>query len=319
MDRREFLKRTAPAVGLGLTAGGIGFLFHNRSTIREVKVEPVKILNYTIAPDGNYPSIVIVKGESPKQMVKASVDALGGIGRFIKKDDVVVIKPNIGWDRVAEQAANTNPEVVASVVELCISAGAKKVTVTDMSCNEARRCFYRSGIFEAVEKAGGIIEIPEETRFKDTNMGELLGVRPVYNSYFEATKVINLPIVKHHSLTGVTLGMKNWYGILSGRRNQLHQNIHESIAALGDFMRPTLTIMDAFRVLQRNGPQGGNLSDVLEAKTLIAGVDPVAIDAYAAETYFNLNPVQLHYLELTHDKQIGNKNWQEVNKQEIVI
>jgi uncharacterized protein (DUF362 family) len=320
MERREFLKKTIPAVGLTVAAGGLGFLFHNRDTHREAPVESPKTLNFSLQYDKNYPSMVIVKGESPMNTTKAAVDALGGINKFITKDDIVVIKPNIGWDRVPEQAANTNPEVVSAVVSLCLQAGAKKVVVTDTSCNEYRRCFTRSGILDAVEKAGGIIEIPEEIKFKDTNLGgDVLGVRPVYSAYFEATKVINLPIAKHHSLTGATLGMKNWYGILSGRRNQLHQHINESIADLGSFMRPTLVIMDATRVLQRNGPQGGNLSDVFDAKTIIAGIDQVAIDAYTGETYFNLSTQQLRYLEIAHSKNIGNKNYRELSPKEITI
>jgi uncharacterized protein (DUF362 family) len=320
MERREFLKKTLPAVGFSVAAGGLGFLLHNRDTRKETVVQAAKVMNFSVQYDKSFPSMVIVRGDSPQNITKAAVDALGGINKFIVKDDIVVIKPNIGWDRVPEQAANTNPEVVSTVVELCLRAGAKKVIVTDTSCNEYRRCFTRSGILDAVEKAGGIIEIPEEMKFKDTNLGgDVLGVRPVYSVYFEATKVINLPIAKHHSLTGATLGMKNWYGILGGRRNQLHQHINESIADLGNYMRPTMVIMDATRVLQRNGPQGGNLSDVFEAKTVIAGIDQVAIDAYAGETFFNLTPQQLLYLEISHSKNIGNKNYRELSPKEISI
>jgi uncharacterized protein (DUF362 family) len=320
MERREFLKKTLPAVGLSVAAGGLGFLFHNRNTQKETVVQAAKVMNYSVQYDKSFPSMVIVRGDSPQNITRAAIDALGGMNKFITKEDIVVIKPNIGWDRVPEQAANTNPEVVSTVVELCLQAGAKKVIVTDTSCNEYRRCFTRSGILEAVEKAGGIIEIPEEMKFKDTNLGgDVLGVRPVYSVYFEATKVINLPIAKHHSLTGATLGMKNWYGILGGRRNQLHQHINESIADLGNYMRPTMVIMDATRVLQRNGPQGGNLSDVFEAKTVIAGIDQVAIDAYAGETFFNLTPQQLLYLEIAHSKNIGNKNYRELSPREISV
>jgi uncharacterized protein (DUF362 family) len=320
MERREFIKRTLPAVGLSIAAGGLGFLFHNRNVSGEAITEPAKNLNFSVPYDKNFPQMVIVKGDSPKSITEAAIDALGGIDKFISKDDIVVIKPNIGWDRVPEQAANTNPEVVGTVIGLCLKAGAKKVIVTDVSCNEYKRCFIRSGIYEAVEKAGGIIEIPEEMKFKDTNLGgEVLGTRPVYSVYFEANKVINIPIAKHHSLPGATLGMKNWYGILGGRRNQLHQHIHESIADLANFIKPSLVIMDAYRVLLRNGPQGGNLSDVMDAKTVIAGIDQVAIDAYTGETFFNLTPQQLRYLELAHKKNIGNMFYRELNSKEIII
>jgi len=219
-----------------------------------------------------------------------------------------------------QQAANTNPEVVKTVVELCYNAGARKVIVTDVSCNEARRCFLRSGIAEAAESIGAEVELPEERKFRELNLGgEVLGTRLVYTTFVEADKVINIPIAKHHNLTGATLAMKNWYGILGGRRNQLHQHIHESIADLGTFLRPTLTILDAYRVLMRNGPQGGNLSDVVERKTIIASVDQVAIDAYAGETFFSLTPERLQYLKIAHERKIGNMNYRELRIKEIIV
>jgi uncharacterized protein (DUF362 family) len=117
--------------------------------------------------------------------------------------------------------------------------------------------------------------------------------------------VINIAIAKHHSLTGATLAFKNLYGILGGGRHRLHQRIHESLADLGDFLRPTLTIIDAYRVLLRNGPTGGRLSDVALKKTLLAGTDPVALDAYVAKAYWNLEAAELPYLKLASDRGLG--------------
>jgi len=320
MNRREFIKKVWPASILSLSAVGIGLVFHNRTKNPDIIVQKPMIIDRRIADDNNYPKMVIIQGSDYSRLVNEAINALGGIKRFINSNDVVLIKPNIGWDRLPEQAANTNPELVKEVVRLCLSAGAKKVIVTDISCNEYNRCFNRSGIKDAVESVGGIIELPSERKFSDINMGgDVLGVRKVYSLYFEATKIINMPIAKHHSLTGATLGMKNWYGILGGRRNQLHQNINESIADLANFVRPTLVIMDATRVLMRNGPQGGNISDVLKADTIIAGTDQVAIDAYTGERFFNLNSQQLGFLEIAHRKGIGNKNYSELNPKEIVL
>ena len=218
MNRRDFIKRTMPATALGLTSIGVGWFFHDREVRKDNIIEEAKIIDLAVPDDISFPKMVIVHGENPTAMVESAINELGGIRRFIISGDTVLVKPNIGWDRVPEQAANTNPEVVKTIVALCLSAGAKKVIVTDISCNEYIRCFSRSGIKDAAESAGAIVELPNDAYFKDVNMGgDVLGVRSVYSLYLEATKIINVPIAKHHSLTGATLGMKNWYGILGGR------------------------------------------------------------------------------------------------------
>ncbi len=204
--------------------------------------------------------------------------------RFIARGDIVVVKPNIGWDRTPIHAANTNPLVVAEIVRLVLDAGAKKVVVTDASCNEPGRCFTRSGIWKAAYDAGADVILPAAHRFRGMRLkGEVLDDWPVYTPLVEADKVINAPIAKHHNLAKYTAAMKNWYGSLGGRRNRLHQNIDVSIADLATFMRPTLTVVDGTRVLLRNGPQGGNVADAKEMRTVIATVDQVAADACGCE------------------------------------
>jgi len=225
-----------------------------------------------------------------------------------------LLKPNIGWDRTPEQAANTNPQVVAEVVRQCWNAGARKVIVTDVSCNDPRRCFQRSGIAEAARKEGADVILPDPARYKNVNLqGEVLHDWPVFDAFLEADKVINIPIAKHHSLTGTTLGMKNWYGILGGERRQLHQKIHESLVDLADFMRPTLSIIDCYRILIRNGPVGGNLQDVLLKKTVVAGTDPVALDAYVAKAYWNLGVSELPYLRLANRRGLGSYEFEKLH------
>ena len=153
--------------------------------------------------------------------------------------------------------------MVAEISRLCLEAGARRVTVTDVSINEPRRSFARSGIAAAARAAGAEVIFPEERLFREVDLrGQVLNAWPVLEPFLSADKMINIPIAKHHSLTGATLGMKNWYGILGGPRQRLHQRIHESLADLADFMRPTLTLIDAYRVLMRNGPGGGNPADV---------------------------------------------------------
>ena len=250
--------------------------------------------------------MAIIEGEDPAQLARQALEELGGMKRFVSRGDVVLVKPNIGWDRTPEQAANTNPDVVAEIVRQCLQSGAKRVIVTDVSCNEARRCFQRSGIAAAAQAAGAEVILPDPSRFKEVDLkGEVLTRWQVFDAFLNVDKVINVPIAKHHALTGTTLGMKNWYGILGGSRNQLHQKIHESLVDLADFMRPTLTIVDCYRILLRNGPTGGNLEDVLLKKTLVASTDPVAIDAYVAKSIWNLDAGSLPYLGMAARRGLG--------------
>jgi uncharacterized protein (DUF362 family) len=258
------------------------------------------------ANDAQWPHLTVVQGGEPRALVQRALQDLGGIRRFVSRQDVVVLKPNIAWDRTPEQAANTNPEVVAEMVRQCWQAGAKRVLVTDVSCNEPHRCFLRSGIQAAARAEGAEVILPDPELFRDVDLGGVvLKSWPVFTPFLEADKIFNLPIAKHHVLTGATLGMKNWYGILGGERNRLHQQIHQSLVDLANFMLPTLTMVDCYRILLRNGPTGGNLEDVALKKTMVAGTDPVALDAYVAKAYWNLNPEHLPYLQMAASRGLG--------------
>jgi uncharacterized protein (DUF362 family) len=312
IGRRDFLKRSSCAgVAVG-AACGLGFWLHSRSRHPGHELSTAQSRDYRGNISNDLPKMAVVSGGTPAALAAAALAALGGMQKFVSRGDVVVLKPNIGWDRVPQQAANTNPDLVKAVAQLCFEAGAKKVIVTDVSCNDPRRCFMRSGIASAAESVGATVLLPEERKFRDYRLnGELLSVWPIYTPILEADKIINLPIVKHHNLSRVTMGMKNWYGILGGRRNQLHQNIDIGIADLATFVRPTLTILDAYRVLTANGPQGGNLNDVKLVKTVVAGTDPVAIDAYGA-TFLGLRAEQIPYINIGHERGLGNKNYSEL-------
>lgn len=307
LNRREALLRLLRLTGISAAAAGLGVWFTKRSQRPEPALIAGLNRKFTVPQDSTLPEMAIVQGSTgPRELVQRAVQDIGGIRHFISRGDVVVVKPNIGWDRTPEQAANTNPEIVAEVVRLCQEAGAARVIVTDVSCNEPRRCFQRSGIAEAARVQGAQVILPEERKFREVDLrGEVLRVWPVFEPFLSADKMINIPIAKHHSLTGATLGMKNWYGILGGQRHRLHQRIHESLADLADFMRPTLTILDAYRVLIRNGPTGGNLADVALKHTVIAATDPVALDAYAAKAYWDLDWHTLRYLKLANERGLG--------------
>lgn len=317
LTRREVMLQLLRAGGIAAGAAGAGIWFSRRSS-RPVPAQAEQARrDHRTAADPAWPALTVVQhpfdpagasavpGE-PRELVRQALENLGGIRRFIGRHDVVVIKPNIAWDRTPEQAANTNPELVAEVVRHCWNAGAKRVIVTDVSCNEARRCFHRSGIDAAARAEGAEVVLPDPDLFREVDLGGVvLKSWPVFTPFLDADKILNLPIAKHHGLTGTTLGMKNWYGILGGQRNRLHQQIHQSLADLASFMLPTLTIMDCYRVLLRNGPTGGNLEDVALKKTVVAGTDPVALDAYVAKAYWNLDAVHLPYLQMAANRGLG--------------
>jgi uncharacterized protein (DUF362 family) len=320
IGRREAMLQVLRLAGVAGGTAAVGYWLSTRSS------HPVEALvtnarrNHTVAADAKFPDMAVIHDGEPAQLVRRALDELGGIRRFVSRTDVVVIKPNIAWDRTPEQAANTNPELVAEIVRQCHDAGAKKVILTDVSCNDPRRCFERSGIAAAASREGAQVILPDASLFKEVDLGgDVLQAWPVLQPFLEADKIINVPIAKHHSLTGATLGMKNWYGILGGQRRQLHQHIHESLADLADFVRPTLTIMDSYRILVRNGPTGGNLEDVLLKKTLIAGTDPVALDAYVAKAYWNLEASSLPYLKMASDRGLGIVDFEKVHTQVVSL
>ncbi len=320
VGRREALTRLLRVGSLGAAAAGLGYWLTSLSRHPEEPAAPYVKRSFTVPADASLPAMAVIRGEDPRQLLRRAVTELGGIRRFIGRGDVVVIKPNISWDRTPEQAANTNPSVVAEMVRLCFEANAKTVIVTDVSINEPHRCYQRSGIAEAARKEGAQVPLPEERRFRQVDLhGDLLRAWPVFEPFLNADKMINIPIAKQHSLTGVTLGFKNWYGILGGQRQRLHQRIQQSLADLGDFMRPTLTVIDAYRVLLRGGPSGGNLEDVSLKKTVIAGTDPVALDAYAAKAYWNLGQDDLLYLQLAAKRGLGTLQFEKLPVRAVAI
>jgi uncharacterized protein (DUF362 family) len=318
MTRRDAMLRLLrlTAAGAGTAAAAVWLAKHSALPGSTAAANVRR--DHRVEANAALPEMVVVQGDGPnatdpRALVRRAFDDLGGVGRFIAHGDVVVLKPNIAWDRTPEQAATTNPELVAEVVKQCVQAGAKRVIVTDVSCNEAERCFRRSGIAAAARAEGADVILPDPARFREVNLGgEVLQNWQVFEPFLLADKVINLPIAKHHALTGATLGFKNWYGILGGERNRLHQQIHQSLVDLAAFMLPTLTLLDCYRVLLRNGPTGGNLEDVALHKTLVAGTDPVAVDAYAAKTYWNLDADAMPYLKLAEKRGLGQAEFAQV-------
>ena len=319
VTRREALQRLgASAAVLGASAALTKLAWDRGGFGVEAPGEGRITRSFRVDGDTGPADFVVARNETdPAALVRKAVDAMGGMRRFVSRGDVVVVKPNIGWDRTPAHAANTNPHVVAEVVRLAYDAGAKHVVVTDASCNEPNRCFTRSGIWKAAYDVGAEVILPSEHRFRRMRLkGEVLDEWPVFTPLIQADKLINVPIAKHHNLSGYTAAMKNWYGSLGGRRNRLHQNIDVSIADLATFLTPTLTIVDAVRVLMRNGPQGGNLADARAMNTVIASIDQVAADAFGC-TLIGKSPEELPYLRMGKERGLGTLDWKSLRHVEL--
>ncbi len=295
-SRREFLK-AAGAAGAAAAAG-----------------LPLPFGKVASASSGTVP-VSVASGAGPRENVRRAIDAIGGIGRFVAKGDVVLLKPNIGWDRLPEQAANTDPEVVVAVAELCLSAGAKEVRVFDRTCNEPRRCYVNSGIQAAVEGfamrhgAGDALRIyhSEERKFVRTQIPGAITLTEwdLHRDALEADKVVNVPVAKHHSLATVTLGLKNLMGVMGGNRGQIHFRLSDCLADLNRRVPSSLTVIDATRVLLRNGPSGGNTADVRADGKVFASADVVAADVAAAEAIFGHRPAAVAHIAKALESGIG--------------
>jgi uncharacterized protein (DUF362 family) len=328
LSRREALVRLGTATGVLAGAAGVGRAVWDKGGFdavqgggarqtRDYRVAtgPADQMRLELAIAKSAPGLEVPA--TPEQLVNRAVNALGGMKQFISRGDVVVVKPNIGWDRLPIHAANTNPDVVGAVVKMAFDAGAKKVVVADGSCNDPNRCFQRSGIWRKAYELGAEVVLPAEHRYRTTRMkGEVLDEWPIFTTLVDADKVINVPVAKHHNLAKYTAAMKNWYGVLGGRRNRLHQSIDVSIADLATFMRPSLVVVDATRVLVRNGPQGGNIDDTRVMGTVIATVDQVAADAYGC-TLIGQHRDNVPYLKMGHERGLGTMYWENLRWKEV--
>jgi uncharacterized protein (DUF362 family) len=258
--------------------------------------------------------LAVAGGAGPRANLGRALAALGGIERFIRPGDRVAVKPNCAWDRSAEQAANTDPELVGEIARLCLAAGAASVVVVDNSCHDPARAFARSGIAEAARAAGAAVAHQRSTGTVTLDLGgSVLGPWEVLAPIAGADRVINVPIVKHHSLGRGTLGMKNWFGAMVGRRASLHQRLDQVCAELGAAFRPTLTVVDATRVLTGGGPTGGSLELVRHDDLIAVSTDPVAADAWGA-TRLDLSPAELPYLAVAERLGLGATDWRSVTE-----
>lgn len=323
VNRRQFIRRLLETGAAIVGAVGIGFLFRDRRTGKEyfkelAEAHAHRVPKYDVEFTPSDVQVAIVHSSSPSKAVRAAFDALGGAKRFIRSGDIVLIKPNVAFDRPPALCATTNPETLREVILVCFEAGASEVIVADNPINDPEGCFTKTGIKNAALSAGAKIVYPKPGAFEIVEVGgeKIKSWLAFYEPLKRATKVIGVAPVKDHNLSSASLCMKNWYGFLGGPRNRLHQHIHCAIADLAGWITPTLVILDGIRVLMRNGPTGGSLSDVAIKNTLIAGVDQVAVDA-VGYTLLGRNPSNLQYLQRAKERGIGNPNWRELNWKEV--
>jgi len=305
LSRREFFQKSLAVGAAAYSASLLGW--------------PGNLL----AQEAAFPDLVAVKNGEPDVMLDKAMTAIGGMSRFVQKGQTVIVKPNIGWNREAETAANTNPLLVKRVVEHCLQAGAKKVYVFDHPVDDstAEKAYVTSGIEGAAKSAGAVVvpahnkkyyqevEIPNATRLKKTSVHELV---------FESDVLINVPVLKHHMASSLTIAMKNLMGIVWDRNAWHASGLNACIADFCLYKKPTLNIVDAYAVTMKNGPHRARKEDLDYKKTLLVSTDIVAIDA-AATKVFGTDPANISFIKQAHDLGIGNMNLDTLNIERIAL
>ncbi len=302
MKRRDFLRKS---IGAGVAAG---------TAFSMLKYSPLFGAN-SPSPDEAF-DLVAVKGGEPAGMFDRAIQSLGGMKQFVKPGQKVVVKPNIGWDAVPERAADTNPELVKRIIEHCFEAGADEVYVFDNTCDQWDKCYKNSGIEQAVKDAGGKtapgntenyyhdVEIPE---------GKSLTKAKVHELILDSDVFINVPVLKNHGSAQLSIAMKNLMGVVWDRRYWHRNDLHQCIADYTTFYKkPDLNIVDAYRVMMRNGPRGVSVDDVVKMNSLLVSKDIVAVDA-AATKMFGAEPADVPYIRIGDEMGVGTMDLTSLN------
>jgi uncharacterized protein (DUF362 family) len=287
MERREFIALAAASAGASLCHAKVANIIQPSDQI----------------------TLAVVKNGSPEEMTRKAVELLGGMGRVVRPGQTVAIKPNMSWQRPPELAANTNPGVVAEAVRMCLEAGAKRVMVFDRTIENPSRCYITSGIAKAAAAAGADVQFTQDRLFEQVSIDGAYRLKEwtFYREALEADVLINIPILKRHILTSMTLGFKNMMGLVGGNRERFHGSFDEMIVDVNRVLRPKLTIMDAYRALTQNGPGGGSLAGVIMMKTIVAGTDPVQVDSVGARLLGG-DAKHLGYPKLAEKAGLGTTN-----------
>jgi uncharacterized protein (DUF362 family) len=340
-SRRQFATEVGSFALAAGAAVAAGLTMRDRWGLEGVKpLSPVRLRSFAVAPLVGRPSLVVVRSTPVHReqynssdeelnarevqafkMVKAALDAMGGVSRFIQRGDVVVLKPNVAFDKNPDLAATTQPDTVAAVTRLCLGAGARKVIVADNPINNPESCFYKTKVGEAAVRAGADLMLPKDSYFEQLYVGgeTITGTwRMFYRPFRSATKVIGISPVKDHNLCKATVTTKNWYGLLGNPRNQFHQNIHGIISDFALMMNPTLVIADGRKLLMRNGPTGGSLNDVKHGDTIVVGTDQTAVDSWCVTKLLERARDQIIYLDKAIARGLG-RDWRPEWTQDITI
>ena len=322
MDRRQFCRIMLGCTAVGCVGGLAGcarlleWSAQDTGTGRTVSMsgepsaspEPTAAVEPTVAPPPApvYPDLAVYRGDDPAANTRAAVLALGGMERFVKRGARVAIKPNIIVGRPPELATTTNPQAVAEVVTMALEAGADEVVVFDRPTGDPRTAYTVSGIKDAVEAAGGTMKVLTERNFERVEIpeGEVLTSWPFVTDVFESDTFIDMPIGKTHGMAVLTMAMKNLMGIMGAERGQIHQEFENKIVDVATLVKPHLVILDAYRIMIRNGPTGGSAKDVKTTKTVVAGTNMASVDAYGT-TLFDMKPTDLSYLRNAAERNVG--------------
>ncbi|MBN1440480.1 MAG: DUF362 domain-containing protein [Anaerolineales bacterium] len=316
VTRREFLRMSAVAAGAAAGAPLLAACGGSAAPYAITRRPPP-----TPGPGETYLAVAR-GGDDPEALVRRAVAAVGGMERFVRRGANVLVKPNVcAAGRSYEYAATTNPWVVAAVVKLCREAGAGSVRVYDNPFSgSAEEAMASSGIAEAAQAAGAEIDYPAEMKFVSVGLpaGETLKQTRVYDGALNADALINVPILKHHSLAQLTVGMKNSLGLVRDRP-EMHASLNRKLVDLNQFLLPTLTIVDAVRILRANGPTGGNPADVEKLDAVVATHDPVAADAYAATLFGWEDPERLPCVKYGAERGLGRSDLADLDIEEIPV
>ena len=267
------------------------------------------------------PDLVAVKNGEPEALFDRGIEAMGGMGRFVKKGQTVVVKPNIGWNAPPERAANTNPRLVRRIIEHCLQAGAKEVYVFDHTCDAWRDSYRNSGIEQAVKEAGGkIAPGHSESYFQTVAVAKGRRLREVkeHELILQSDVLINAPVLKSHGGAKLTVAMKNLMGIVWDRGEWHSSDLHQCIADFATYRRPDLNVVDAYNVLQRHGPRGVSTADVAHVRSQLLSTDLVTVDAAAAKL-FGVDPDTVDYIRIAGEMGVGRKDLENLQIRRIAL
>ncbi|MEI8273630.1 MAG: DUF362 domain-containing protein [Paludibacter sp.] len=311
MRRRDFFK-SAALVGLATVVKTTAF----GSTLSSSAKNP--------AISNSAPDLVAVMGGEPEAMLLRALKEFGGIKTFVKKGQKVVIKPNIGWDRTPELAANTNPELVSALVKQCKLAGASEVLVFDHTCHDWKKSYSNSGIEAAVNAAGGkMVPGNDESFYREVEIpnGIKMTSNKIHQAILDCDVWFNVPILKHHGGAKNSISMKNLMGIVWDRKFFHKNDLHQCIADIAtSHKKPALNIVDAYRIMKSNGPQGKSEADVVLLKSLIISPDFVAADTAALKMFSQVQPTDIkdvRHIELAEKAHVGTMNLESLNVKRI--